>query len=592
MKKLHSLLQRHSTLFALAAVLAAFFAAPYLVPEDPDSGVFRYGTLSAILLLGCMIPVRKAFAEHSLRSLLYGAAFAFIYALCLGVGSELSVYQELLSGTGSLIRRLAVPLMVTPFFAALVSFFFEHAQLRRKEKELSIPYWGFFLLFAACYAAFLLAMFPGIINYDFEHEILQYQSGVFEASHPVFHTLLLGFLYQLGETVFGSFTAGAATYSVFQLLSLAAMYAAVCRFVQRRVPFAVTLILTACFALLPFHGVLAISTVKDAFFTGLCALICISLWEIAEDPAAFASRRGRQIRFVLLCLGTALVRHNAVFAFLPACIAVLVLCRGCRARAALICAAAVLLSTAVPKSIEIALDAEKTPSSELMSVPCQQLMRTAEWADISEEEYAAINEWFSNATHRYRPHCADPAKGGNFDFERYQANPGEFWSMYFDYAQRFPKIYLEAFLQNCAGIWNPDDISHAHSLDGEEWDYVYARTVNNVPEEAGTIEERSFIPALRDLIKSTMHHSRHEQIPLISHLFRPSFYVFALLLGVLLVCCRRQGRLALCTLPVWGVFLSILFSAGVIVRYAYPIMTCVPPLLALLLCAGRPKETR
>lgn len=94
-----------------------------------------------------------------------------------------------------------------------------------------------------------------------------------------------------------------------------------------------------------------------------------------------------------------------------------------------------------------------------MSIPCQQLMRTAERAPISEEEYAEINTWFSDQTHRYRPHSADPAKGGNFDYARYQADPSAYWSLYFRYLKRYPAIYLEAFLDNCMGLWYPDDMT-------------------------------------------------------------------------------------------------------------------------------------
>ena len=51
---------------------------------------------------------------------------------------------------------------------------------------------------------------------------------------------------------------------------------------------------------------------------------------------------------------------------------------------------------------------------------------------------------------------------------------------------------------------------------------------------------------------------------------------------------RRERRLALSLLPLWGLLLSLLFSAGIFVRYAYPLMSAVPVLLALILFAKRP----
>lgn len=576
-----SFIRKHSRFFTLGAVLCACFAAPYLVPTDPDSQVFRSGSLGAILLLFCAFPIEEAVKRHSLRSLIYGACFALIYAMCLGVGSEMAFYGVLLPGCSSMLRRIAVPLMITPFIGCLISYPFEYSRSISKSR-FRIPWYIFFVLFAATYTAALLAMYPGILNYDFEFEIIQYQTGVYEAKHPVFHSMLTGVLFQLGETLFGSFTAGAATYSVFQILCMAAMYTYVCCFVQKRVPMFMTMLLTAGFAFLPFHHVLAISTIKDTLFAGLTTVLCVMLWEIAEEPDVFLQNRRKQAFLIVFCLLAALLRHNAAFVYIPVCLSILFLCRSRRRFALILCALTLVVCTAVPKSLELAVDAEEAPSSELLSVPGQQIFRTAEYADLPQDEYLEINRWFSYATHRYRPHCADPTKGGNFDYRRYQSQPQDYWAMYFKYLKEYPRLYLEAFLANCQGLWHPDDISHAHSLSSEEWDYVYMKSGNIVPEAAGVIEEKCYIPALRNLIKSVAHHARHENIPLLSHLFRPSFYIFALLLGVMIAVNRKAKSFILCTLPVWGIFLSLLFSAGVIIRYAYPIMAAAPVLFLLL----------
>ena len=591
---LRSLLQKHSVLAAIAAALLAAFAAPYLIPADPDSAVFRSGMLSALLLLAAAFPVRTALERHSMRSLLYGCSFALVFAFFLGLGSELSHYEQLLPGMGSLIRRFAVPVMAVPLLGALCSFAFEArtddlSPARTPAMEAapprSIPFAAFLLLFAVCYGAALLAFFPGILNYDFEFEISQYIRGSYEAQHPVFHSLLTGFLYSLGRTLFGSSTAGAAAYSVFQILALSAMYACVCRFLQRRVPLPVTLAVTACFALLPFHGILSISTVKDSLFAGLCVLLCIQLWALAEDAEAFLSSKRRACAFLLTCLLMALLRHNGLFAYVPACLALLAAGRARRKQALLLCAATLVACLGIPRGLETLVQASPGPATELLSVPCQQLARTAERADISEEEYLEINDWFSYATYRYRPHDADPCKSANFNYERYVREPEAFWALYREYAARYPRIYIEAFLENCAGLWNPDDTSHAHSLSSEQWDYVYLKSENIIPDILtqtwGGIEATSCFPAYRDLLFSVAHHARHEKIPFLSLLFRPSFYVYLLLLSTLRLFHQGQKRRAISLLPIWGIFLSLLFSACILIRYAYPIMSAVPVMFAL-----------
>jgi hypothetical protein len=585
---MHFLKSHRSTLLTLFSVLAAAFAAPYLVPGDPDAQVFRNGVLPALLLLAAAYPVHAAFEKHPARALKYGLFLGLVFTFFLGVGSELMFYDQLLPGMGSLIRRFAVPCMATPLVGALFSHLFALPRRAPGASRRQLPYLFYFLVFALSYGATLLAFFPGIINYDFEGEIVQYLTGEYLASHPIFHTVLTGVLYRLGTLVFGSATGGAATYSVFQLLCLSAMFAWCCCFLQKRVPLWATLLLTAAMAILPYNGVLAISTIKDTLFTGLCAMLCLTLWEIAESPEAFLSRKRNLARLFGICLTMSLLRHNAVFATLPALLVVILLCRNGRKKAVAACAVTLLFCLAAPRCLQYATHAKALLSSELMSVPCQQLMRTASRAtDLTEEEYDEISAWFSDAIHRYRPSYADPAKGGNFDLERYNEHPEAYWSMYLKYAKRYPRIYAEAFLANCMGIWYPDDTTHAHTMDSEEWDFVYLKTGNIVPEIVGEVNAHSYLPAYHTWIYNSMHHSRHENVPLYAQLFKPSTYVYLMLALTLLLRYRREKKFALCTLPTWGIIFSLLFSACILVRYSYPFMTCAPMFLLLVLFSDR-----
>ena len=116
--------QRRSALFTLVSVLAAAYAAPYLVPDSPDSLVFRDGILPALLLLAAAYPARAAFEKHPARALKYGGFLALVFSFFLGLGSELMVYDGFLPGAGSFIRRLAVPCLMTPLLGALFSYLF------------------------------------------------------------------------------------------------------------------------------------------------------------------------------------------------------------------------------------------------------------------------------------------------------------------------------------------------------------------------------------------------------------------------------------------------------------------------------------
>ena len=105
------LIQKHAVLFTLFFTLLLAFAAPYLIPADPDASVFRSGSFGALLIVFGAFTVRRSLEKSDLRALKYGLFFALIFSFLLGLGSELTYYGKLLSGFGSLVRRFAVPLM-------------------------------------------------------------------------------------------------------------------------------------------------------------------------------------------------------------------------------------------------------------------------------------------------------------------------------------------------------------------------------------------------------------------------------------------------------------------------------------------------
>lgn len=561
------------------------FAAPYLLPDGPDSEVFRESMISLLLALAVAFPAEKALRTLRMRELLYGIAYGLIFACFLSFGSEMQAYGRLLPGMSAMLRRVAVPLMAAPSLGLLAAHAFAFEWKTEKSSRIRLPFLAYFLPLALCYTAVLLADWPGVISYDFEHEIRQFSAGVFEAAHPVFHTLLLGSIYRIGEMLFGSMTAGAALYSVFQLLLMAAAFAEICLFVQRRLPTVFALIVAAFFALFPPHGVMAISTAKDPLFAALVALLCLSLWEVAENPAAFAESRKKQLRFVVLCVGTALLRHNALFAFLPACIALPFLLPK-KNTALLLAALTLALSFGLPRGLQLLVHAQSAPSSEMMSVPCQQLMRTAEVGEISSEEYAELNEWFSGVTFRYRPHCADPAKGGNFDFARYQQNPSAFWQMWLRYGLKCPRVYLEAFLANSQSLWAPGDTSFAHALSMEDGDYITMNLTYPFAEERYPITPGSYFPQLMNVLFEFTHNSRWENVPLLSQLCVPATWSLAMLFALMRLCCKRRARLAASLLPLLFVCVSLFFAAGIFLRYAYPLMAAMPALLLMVLRTG------
>ena len=129
--KIIQLIRRYASALALLSVLMGLFAASYLIPENPDSEVFRTGTLGTMLMLFAYYPVQQAFSKAKLRTLITGCFLGLLFACALSLGSELHVYNGLLPGMGSMIRRAAVPFMAMPLFGGLSA----KLMLQREEKK-------------------------------------------------------------------------------------------------------------------------------------------------------------------------------------------------------------------------------------------------------------------------------------------------------------------------------------------------------------------------------------------------------------------------------------------------------------------------
>ena len=76
---------------SLIAALAALAAAPFLIPENPDSAIFRSGTLGTLLILACSFPVRQAYEKVSLCTLSVSMLLGLFFAAALSLGSELFI---------------------------------------------------------------------------------------------------------------------------------------------------------------------------------------------------------------------------------------------------------------------------------------------------------------------------------------------------------------------------------------------------------------------------------------------------------------------------------------------------------------------
>lgn len=586
--KLHALLKKYASLAAVAAVLMGVVAAPYLIPENPDSPVFRNGTLGFILLCSTYFPLRDAFFRAKWRVLLSAGILGFLFSLALSLGSELTAYGGLLPGMGSMVRRLAVPVLAAPLFGGLIARFIMLDCACQERRSLRLPLWAYTAILLICWLPLLIAYYPGMFNYDFNTEYRQFYYLEWDGRHPLLYIVICYAIFGLGRLIDQPELA-ILTVTLLRMVTFAAALGYSCVFLQRRrAPRIAILLLTAAYALLPIFSVMSVSSAKDTPFTAALLVLSLLSWEAIENPKEFFASKRRIVAFVLMVLFTYHMRKNGVAAIalmLPLLIAA---ARGYRLKMAKLCALSVACSLALSSLMLAVFKPFDAPAFQTYSVPAQQLVRAYNHADLSQADKDEIRSWYTEDFGlTVYPHLADGAKG-YLNQDRLREEPMEFMKLWARIGMQCPRIYAEAFLMLNQGSWYPDDTSHAVVYHGSantwigylhlhEYDFFHEYDVH-------THQNAQPLPQLRSLLERICRFNEHQKLPIISILLCTATPLWTLLFVCAFLIARKQARYIAAASGVLAIWLSYQFGPCTLARYILPLFALAPVLLISVFC--------
>lgn len=580
------LIKRFAAPLSLLAALAAAVAAPYMIPENPDSAVMRSGTLLLFILLACIRPLYNTLRCAKWRQLIPSLALGFGFSLALSVGSELFFYEGLLPGMGSLVRRLAVPLLAAPLLGGLCC---RVTQLSLPGKRCTkpLPVYLYALPILLCWLPLLAAYFPGMLNYDFAGQYAQHTSGQYTNLHPLLHSALCNGVITLGEMLH-SRTFGVLLMSLLQMILFALALGNSCAFAAKRgVPLWGVWGLIALYALHPVFSVMALSMTKDTLFAA--AVLTLSLDAYALLESRKAPTRLQTFRFILCTVGTALLRGNGIFALALLFPALIAAARHTRRAALFLCIKGAAAAALTLIAFTLALQPASMPSFQLYSLPAQQLVRAYNLGSMTQEERSALESWYVAPDGLgLHPHLADPAKG-YLNRERIEAEGDDFLTLWRQVGAKNPRVYAEALLMLNVGSWYPDDLSHSTIYPDVSWnDKGYLQTQEYDMTDAG-IHTSCFLPAVRNLYERICRRNAYQEYPLVSVLFCTATPLWVLLIACTVFVAKKQTRLLPAALGALGLWLSYLLGPCTLPRYALPLF-CLAPVLLLAALTHSPED--
>ena len=439
----------------------------------------------------------------------------------------------------------------------------------------------FTLLVTVYMLIFFLCSYPGQICSDSMNQIHQIITGNYSNHHPVYQTWIIGFFYKIGMAVFKDVNAAVATYTVFQIIVMAATFAFMISTIieagGRRIFAAGCLI---WFLITPCHIIFSFTLWKDSLYGAVVCLFTVYLYRI------FKKLGKRQIvNYVMLFLtgiGFNLLRSNGLPAFLLLIVifaVVAVITKKIDKKILIAFAASLLVALIMKFPVLKAMNIPQADTVEMLSIPVQQITKIArENYDFTDKERAVIDQVASieRMEERYNPRIYDYAR----DVIRYEGNqqyikdhPFQCLGTWFTIVIRHPVIATRAWVDQTSGYWNPCS-------------YYWMKWWDGVCEEDG----------LRLIVNSyDANETFHKYVrwftdenAILVQTYNVGLHVW-IILFCFAYCMYYKRRNILISLPVLCLVATLLIATLMHdeFRFGYPVYTCLP---IIVFCALARKE--
>ena len=508
---------------------------------------------------------------------------------------------------------------------------------RKNESALSLssflPDWLFLVLLIL---PVFLAEFPGFFVYDAHDELYEVLTRTFTAHHPLLHVLLLGRTIAFFHKFTGSWNAGIAVYIFLQMLVITAVFSLVLQMLRKfYVPRRIRVICLLFLGLFPTVVMYVLCSAKDGLFSAFLLLLTVFLYLLYRDPEHFLQSRKKAAGFVLSALLMMLFRYNGFYSFLvfvPFGIIFLPRThsslkrpvpsggpseqrcpvssgdrslqrrpadsgepslqrrpalfrqhssrpsRSLRLRITAMLLLPVALFLAVNTGMTKILTGPDTKEyQEMLTVPISQLARAYNYQQdvFSKEDILLLHRYLpeENLNH-YEPLCTDLLKVG-FNNEAFSEDKSSFVKLWLRIGKKAPAVYVNAWLLTSYGYWYP-----YASLNVYAGRTVYTFTYDESSyfgyevEKPGT--RTSLIPAIDTFFRTISLTRSFQKIPVIRLFFAPAFWFFVFLWQLFFRGFRRRFCGAVCFLPVFLTWLTVLLGPCSLVRYVIILWFLVP----------------
>lgn len=459
------------------------------------------------------------------------------------------------------------------------------------------------LVVILCLIPLFLLNFPGTMTVD-SFDQLEQVLGIYPYvdHHPWAHTLFIKLFFDMGFAVTGNMYGGIALYTIAQMLiiALAVGYAAVSvresgggRFGQAAV--------ISGFVLYPYHLAYAITMWKDIVFSAAVLVMTVTVSRIAcfdysgetgtealNDTEGYRIPVRDMVLFAISGVVMSLFRHNG-FYVLIAVSAVMIFryihvyrmnrsgeARNNLIRISMIAVCVIGITLIFNGPVERAFGVDKVDFAHNIPIPLQQIARVVAYnGDISPEDMERIERIniSSYLRYHYEPGGADNTMQwlvyGDSDY--FEAHKPEYLALWIRLGIKNPHAYLEAYIDQTRGYYT------TMMPDQKEYYGILPNNLELYPQPLIGGRVRFKINEISSKLGGVL--------PVYAMLYSPGAALMIAGLGIGILVVRDRKNYIYAYLPPLMLLLTVLVATPLRadMRYAYPLLLCLPYLLMLSL---------
>lgn len=323
--------------------------------------------------------------------------------------------------------------------------------------------WAAFAGLLLCWLPWFLYNYPGVMTPDSISQFSQATGLIpYSSHHSLIHTLLFELFFRIGSGITGSVNAGIACYIIFQMLTLSAVETCCLSLLsQKGLPRWMLLAWFLFWGLIPYNGIYAVTMWKDVLFSAFLLLYTLVLYQLlgAQEQSL---RQNSRLFFLLFLSGwlTCMLRSNGLYVFVFMLPFVLIAFRRRLKSMAALQLMILLLALLVKGPVFDYFGVAKPHFTESLSIPLQQVARVVtQGRSLTQEQEALIDQVVdaSLIPEYYDPVISDPVKAlviyNNADY--LAEHKGEFFRLWLALLVKYPRDYMEAFIDQTRGYWYP-----------------------------------------------------------------------------------------------------------------------------------------